>query len=103
MAYDKEWEGFMAPHPWPEAISGPLPGGAGKEMSVNGQAQAEPQTAWWICMPCGFIYDPEEGDPDGGIEPGTPFEDIPDDWMCPICGATKADFRELLPGEFPED
>lgn len=57
----------------------------------------------WICEPCGFIYDPEEGDPDSGIDPGTPFEDIPDDWMCPICGASKAEFRELEPGEFPED
>ncbi|MDZ7740980.1 MAG: rubredoxin [Bacteroidota bacterium] len=44
------------------------------------------------CTVCGFIYDPEEGDPDGGIAPGTPFEDIPDDWMCPVCGVTKSDF-----------
>jgi rubredoxin len=49
---------------------------------------------------CGFIYDPEEGDPDSGIPPGTAFEDIPDDWMCPICGAEKSDFRLLEPGEF---
>ncbi len=46
----------------------------------------------WICSSCGFIYDPEEGDPDGGIPPGTPFEDIPDSWFCPVCGARKADF-----------
>ena len=72
-------------------------------MSVSGQTQAKPETKRWVCDPCGFIYDPEEGDPDGGIDPGTPFADIPDDWMCPICGATKADFRELEPGEFPED
>lgn len=72
-------------------------------MSVSGQTQAAPETKRWICEPCGFIYDPEEGDPDSGIEPGTPFEDIPDDWMCPICGADKASFRELEPGEgFPE-
>jgi len=49
----------------------------------------------WECTVCGFIYDPEKGDPDGGIEPGTPFEEIPDDWVCPDCGATKADFVEL--------
>jgi rubredoxin len=73
-------------------------------MSMGGQTQAEPETKRWICEPCGFIYDPEEGDPDSGIDPGTPFEDIPDDWMCPICGACKADFRELAPGEdFPEN
>ena len=47
----------------------------------------------WICSSCGFVYDPDEGDPDGGIPPGTPFEDIPDDWFCPVCGARKADFE----------
>jgi rubredoxin len=46
----------------------------------------------WICESCGFIYDPSEGDLDGGIEPGTPFETIPDDWFCPVCGARKKDF-----------
>jgi rubredoxin/flavin reductase (DIM6/NTAB) family NADH-FMN oxidoreductase RutF len=44
------------------------------------------------CSVCGYIYDPEEGDPHGGIEPGTAFEDIPDDWTCPICGVSKKDF-----------
>ena len=46
----------------------------------------------WICESCGFIYHPEEGDPDGGIAPGTAFEQIPDDWFCPVCGARKKDF-----------
>jgi rubredoxin len=46
----------------------------------------------WICESCGFIYDPAEGDPDGGIAPGTNFEDIPDNWFCPVCGARKKDF-----------
>ena len=46
----------------------------------------------WICESCGFIYDPAEGDPDGAIDPGTPFESIPDDWFCPVCGARKKDF-----------
>ena len=36
----------------------------------------------YVCGPCGYVYDPEVGDPDGGIAPGTPFEDIPDDWVC---------------------
>ena len=45
----------------------------------------------WICESCGYIYDPEEGDPDGGI-PSHPFEDIPDTWFCPVCGARKRDF-----------
>jgi rubredoxin len=47
----------------------------------------------WVCSSCGFIYDPDEGDPDGGIAPGTPFEQIPDGWFCPVCGARKADFE----------
>ena len=46
----------------------------------------------WICGSCGFIYDPAEGDPDGGIPAGTAFDDIPSDWFCPVCGARKADF-----------
>ncbi len=43
----------------------------------------------WICMACDYIYDPEAGDPDSGIPPGTPFEDIPADWICPNCGVGK--------------
>ena len=49
----------------------------------------------WECTVCGYIYDPEVGDPDGGIEPGTAFEDIPDDWVCPVCGAAKSEFVPL--------
>jgi rubredoxin len=45
------------------------------------------------CSVCGYIYDPLEGDPDGGILPGTPFENIPDDWVCPVCGVSKSDFE----------
>ena len=43
----------------------------------------------YVCDPCGYEYDPEVGDPDNGIEPGTAFEDLPDDWVCPICGVGK--------------
>jgi rubredoxin len=57
-------------------------------------AHVTTQTAQlWICTSCGFIYDPAEGDPDGGIPPGTNFDDIPDSWFCPVCGARKADFE----------
>jgi rubredoxin len=52
-------------------------------------------TQRYVCTSCGFIYEPAEGDPDGGIPPGTAFEDIPDNWFCPVCGARKRDF-ELL-------
>jgi len=51
--------------------------------------------ARYRCTVCGYIYDPEEGDPDGGIAPGTSFEQIPDDWVCPVCGASKADFEKI--------
>lgn len=47
----------------------------------------------WICTSCGYVYDPAEGDPDGGIPGGTEFEDIPDTWFCPVCGARKSDFE----------
>ncbi len=46
----------------------------------------------YVCDVCDYIYDPEVGDPDNGIEPGTPFEDIPDDWTCPDCGVDKTAF-----------
>ena len=48
----------------------------------------------YVCSICGYIYDPAAGDPDGGIAPGTPFADIPDDWVCPVCGAGKNDFEK---------
>ncbi len=44
------------------------------------------------CIVCGYIYDPEQGDPAGGIEPGTQFNDLPDDYLCPVCGASKDEF-----------
>ncbi len=47
----------------------------------------------WEC-PCGYIYDPEEGDYENGIEPETAFEDLPDSWVCPTCGAEKEEFWE---------
>ncbi|MFA4828470.1 MAG: rubredoxin [Thermodesulfovibrionales bacterium] len=46
------------------------------------------------CTVCGYIYDPEAGDPDGGINPGTNFESLPDDWVCPVCGAPKDAFEK---------
>jgi flavin reductase (DIM6/NTAB) family NADH-FMN oxidoreductase RutF/rubredoxin len=47
------------------------------------------------CTVCGYIYDPEQGDPDGDIKPGTPFEEIPDTWVCPVCGASKDQFEKV--------
>ena len=45
------------------------------------------------CTVCGYIYDPAEGDPDSNIQPGTKFEDLPYDWVCPVCGMSKDDFE----------
>lgn len=45
------------------------------------------------CVICDYIYDPELGDPDSGIAPGTAFDDIPEDWVCPLCGADKSNFE----------
>lgn len=47
----------------------------------------------YICAVCGYVYDPEKGDPDSGVVPGTPFEQLPDDWVCPVCGAGKDQFE----------
>ncbi len=49
----------------------------------------------YLCEACPYIYDPEKGDPEGGIAPGTPFEDIPDDWLCPICKMDKTHFVKI--------
>jgi len=46
------------------------------------------------CTVCGYIYDPETGDPDSGINPGTPFGNLPDNWVCPVCGADKSLFEK---------
>ena len=54
-----------------------------------------PKMAKYKCKVCGYIYDPKLGDPDGGIKPGTPFEKIPDNWVCPVCGAGKDEFERI--------
>ena len=59
-----------------------------KEKRSNGMDKYE-------CSVCGYVYDPAEGDPENGIEPGTSFEDIPDDWVCPVCGAGKDEFEKI--------
>ncbi|MBM4032937.1 MAG: rubredoxin [Planctomycetes bacterium] len=49
----------------------------------------------WRCTLCGYIYDPDDGDPENDVPRGTPFEDLPEEWVCPDCGASKEDFEEL--------
>ena len=48
----------------------------------------------FVCTVCGYVYDPEVGDPENDIAPGTPFEQLPEDWVCPLCGVGKEDFKE---------
>ena len=54
----------------------------------------------YVCDICGYVYDPEVGDPDNGVAPGTPWEEVPEDWVCPLCGAdaTVGLFRQMLHG-----
>ena len=56
----------------------------------------------YICQLCGYEYDPKNGDPENGIDPGTDFEDLEEDWECPLCGAGKDDF-EIVKAEDEED
>ena len=58
--------------------------GPGKEIAMK-----------YVCKLCGYVYDPAVGDPDGNIAAGTKFEDLPDDWVCPTCGAPKSSFEPM--------
>jgi rubredoxin len=49
----------------------------------------------FVCDVCGYEYDPAKGDPDNGVAPGTAFEELPNDWMCPLCGVDKTNFSEV--------
>ena len=49
----------------------------------------------YVCNPCGWVYDPAVGDPENGVEAGTAFENLSDDWVCPVCGAGKEDFSKM--------
>ena len=68
--------------------------GAAEDEKSDGDAEYKGAKSKYQCEPCGYIYDPEKGDPDSGIEPGTPFEDLPDDWCCPVCGVSKDMFEK---------
>ena len=66
---------------------------------VTAELAPKPVLRKYECLACGYIYDPEAGDPDAGIPPGTPFEDLPEDWVCPECGAGKDMFEPLEAAE----
>jgi flavin reductase (DIM6/NTAB) family NADH-FMN oxidoreductase RutF/rubredoxin len=65
------------------------------EEKVESKKEVESGMGKYKCNVCGYVYDPEKGDPDSGIEPGTPFEALPDDWVCPVCGAEKSEFEKV--------
>jgi rubredoxin len=48
----------------------------------------------YVCNVCGYVYEPADGDPDNGVKPGTAWEDVSEDWVCPLCGAGKSEFSE---------
>jgi flavin reductase (DIM6/NTAB) family NADH-FMN oxidoreductase RutF/rubredoxin len=62
---------------------------------IKERKEVASKMAKYRCTVCGYIYDPELGDPDGDIKPGTPFEQIPDGWVCPVCGASKDQFEKV--------
>lgn len=62
---------------------------------VEEKKEAAPKMAKYRCSVCGWVYDPELGDPEGGIPVGTPFEKLPDKWVCPVCGAARSDFEKI--------
>jgi rubredoxin/flavin reductase (DIM6/NTAB) family NADH-FMN oxidoreductase RutF len=64
------------------------------EPAVSDQQKEVKTMKKYVCSVCGYVYDPETGDPDGGIAPGTAFKDIPEDWVCPVCGVGKDQFSE---------
>ncbi len=66
-----------------------------KKATIKVNKTSEELGGRYVCQVCAYIYDPVTGDPDSGIAPGTPFEDIPDTWFCPICGSDKTKFAKL--------
>ena len=66
-------------------------------MIVEGELEKEVgKMDKYICEVCGYVYDPEIGDPDSGIKPGTPFDELPDDWVCPLCGVSTDQFEKVV-------
>ncbi len=49
----------------------------------------------YVCDVCGYVYDPAAGDPDNSVQPGTPFEELPENWVCPLCGVGVEDFSPV--------
>ena len=87
-AYYHEIKGGKSPKTAPTYIE--------EKENKNNLKKGEVKMKKYRCTVCGYIYDPEKGDPENDIEPGTAFEDLPDDWTCPICGVEKDQFEEVV-------
>jgi len=70
-------------------------GKATPKEEATSKKDAEAPASKYRCKVCGYIYDPEKGDPDHGIKPGMPFEEVPDTWACPECNVNKAQFEKI--------
>ena len=94
-AYYHEVKRGVAPANAPHGVSKPMETTENQNNQPNQINNNQNSTAMkkYVCSVCGYVYDPEKGDPDSGIAPGTAFEDIPDDWSCPLCGVGKSDFE----------
>ena len=64
-------------------------------MAASREVQTMPDMSKYQCNVCGYIYDPAEGDTGNGVQPGTAFSELPDEWRCPLCGADKSQFTKL--------
>jgi flavin reductase (DIM6/NTAB) family NADH-FMN oxidoreductase RutF/rubredoxin len=91
-AFYRDVKKGIAPKNAPTYINKELLGERKIELS---ESEKQGKMKKYRCLVCGHIYDPEEGDPDTGIPAGTAFEDLPDDWYCPVCNAGKEDFEPM--------
>jgi len=64
-------------------------------VAASREVQTMPDMSKYQCNVCGYIYDPAEGDTGNGVQPGTAFSELPDEWRCPLCGADKSQFTKL--------
>ena len=92
-AYYHEVKRGVAPANAPHGAAKPKESTENQNNQPNNNNQNSIAMKKYVCSVCGYVYDPEKGDPDSGIAPGTAFEDIPDDWTCPLCGVGKSDFE----------
>jgi len=90
-AYYREIKGGKSPKTAPTYVAP----AAKEEGGAGGRGEEKAAAPSYRCKICGYVYDPSAGDPANGINPGTPFEEVPDTWVCPICGAPKSEFEKI--------